>query len=87
MRLRKKSKGNSIKAQEDITEWKEKIDENTRFLYSESPSNPQQSFCDVKALVDSGDGRGTGRQGDAYSLLYLLNFEGYYFKIGMHAKN
>lgn len=38
--------------QEDITEWKEKIDENTRFLYSEAPSNPQQSFCDVKALVD-----------------------------------
>jgi len=29
----------------------------------------------------------TGRQGDAYSLLYLLNFEGYYFKMGVHAKN
>ncbi|MGB2764801.1 MAG: PLP-dependent transferase [Candidatus Aminicenantaceae bacterium] len=38
--------------QEDIEEWKTKIDENTRFLFSEAPSNPQQSFCDVKALSD-----------------------------------
>jgi len=38
--------------QEDLEEWKTKIDENTRFLYSEAPSNPQQSFCDVKALAD-----------------------------------
>jgi len=38
--------------QEDLEEWKEKIDENTRFLYSEAPSNPQQSFCDVKALAE-----------------------------------
>lgn len=37
---------------EDLDEWKEKIDENTRFLYVEAPSNPQQSFCDVKALAD-----------------------------------
>lgn len=37
---------------EDIDEWKAKIDENTRFLYVEAPSNPQQSFCDVKALAD-----------------------------------
>ncbi len=37
---------------ENIDEWKEKIDENTRFLYVEAPSNPQQSFCDVKALAD-----------------------------------
>lgn len=37
---------------ENIDEWKEKIDENTRFLYVEVPSNPQQSFCDVKALAD-----------------------------------
>jgi len=41
-----------IDHQEDIEEWKAKIDENTRFLYSEAPSNPQQSFCDVKALAD-----------------------------------
>ncbi len=37
---------------EDLQEWKTKIDENTRFLYAEAPSNPQQSFCDVKALAD-----------------------------------
>ena len=37
---------------EDIQEWKSKIDENTRFLYMEAPSNPQQSFCDVRALAD-----------------------------------
>lgn len=37
---------------EDIEDWKAKIDENTRFLYVEAPSNPQQSFCDIKALAD-----------------------------------
>jgi O-acetylhomoserine/O-acetylserine sulfhydrylase-like pyridoxal-dependent enzyme len=37
---------------EDIEEWKAKINENTRFLYVEAPSNPQQSFCDVKAVAD-----------------------------------
>jgi O-acetylhomoserine/O-acetylserine sulfhydrylase-like pyridoxal-dependent enzyme len=36
----------------DIEEWKSKIDEDTRFLYMEMPSNPQQSFTDVKALAD-----------------------------------
>ena len=36
----------------DIEEWKAKIDDNTRFVYVEAPSNPQQSFCDIKALVD-----------------------------------
>ncbi|UCC41001.1 MAG: O-acetylhomoserine aminocarboxypropyltransferase/cysteine synthase [Candidatus Aminicenantes bacterium] len=41
-----------VEHQEDIEEWKTKIDENTRFLYSEAPSNPQQSFCDIKALAD-----------------------------------
>jgi len=41
-----------VEHQEDIEEWKAKIDENTRFLYSEAPSNPQQSFCDIKALVE-----------------------------------
>lgn len=37
---------------EDIEEWKSKIDENTRFLYVEAPSNPQQSFCDIKAVAE-----------------------------------
>ena len=41
-----------IDNQEDTEEWKANIDENTRFLYSEAPSNPQQSFCDVKALAN-----------------------------------
>jgi O-acetylhomoserine/O-acetylserine sulfhydrylase-like pyridoxal-dependent enzyme len=41
-----------VRHQQDIEEWKSKIDENTRFLYSEAPSNPQQSFCDVKDLAD-----------------------------------
>ena len=41
-----------VNHQEDIEEWKAKIDENTRFLFSEAPSNPQQSFCDVKELAD-----------------------------------
>ncbi len=37
---------------EDLEEWKANIDEDTRFLYAEAPSNPQQAFCDVKALAD-----------------------------------
>lgn len=36
----------------DIAEWRARIDEDTRFLYMEAPSNPQQSFTDVKALAD-----------------------------------
>ena len=36
----------------DLAEWKAAIDDNTRFLYVEAPSNPQQAFCDVKALAD-----------------------------------
>jgi O-acetylhomoserine/O-acetylserine sulfhydrylase-like pyridoxal-dependent enzyme len=36
----------------DMEDWKSKIDEDTRFLYMEMPSNPQQSFTDLKALVD-----------------------------------
>jgi O-acetylhomoserine/O-acetylserine sulfhydrylase-like pyridoxal-dependent enzyme len=41
-----------VEHQDDIAEWKAKIDENTRFLYSEAPSNPQQSFSDVKAISE-----------------------------------
>ncbi len=37
---------------EDIDEWKAVIDEDTRFLYMEAPSNPQQSFADLEALAD-----------------------------------
>ena len=36
----------------DIEDWKAKVDDDTRFLYMEMPSNPQQSFTDIKALAD-----------------------------------
>ncbi len=36
----------------DIEDWKARIDEDTRFVFMEMPSNPQQSFTDVKALAD-----------------------------------
>ena len=36
----------------DMQEWKANVDADTRFLYMEAPSNPQQSFCDVKELAD-----------------------------------
>ncbi len=36
----------------DLTEWEERIDENTRFLYGEIPSNPQQAFMDVREVAD-----------------------------------
>lgn len=36
----------------DIDEWKSKIDDNTSFLFGELPSNPQQSFFDIKAVAD-----------------------------------
>ncbi len=36
----------------DINEWASKIDENTRFLYGELPSNPSQAFFDVKKIAD-----------------------------------
>jgi O-acetylhomoserine/O-acetylserine sulfhydrylase-like pyridoxal-dependent enzyme len=37
---------------QNLDEWKAVIDEDTRFLYMEAPSNPQQSFADLKALAD-----------------------------------
>ena len=37
---------------EDLEEWRSRIDEDTRFLYMEAPSNPQQSFADIKAISD-----------------------------------
>ena len=36
----------------DVEDWRSHIDEDTRFLYMEMPSNPQQSFADVKAMAD-----------------------------------
>ena len=36
----------------NIDEWASKIDRNTRLLYGELPSNPQQGFFDVAAVAD-----------------------------------
>ncbi|MEE9601802.1 MAG: PLP-dependent transferase [Thermoguttaceae bacterium] len=36
----------------NIDEWASKIDKNTRFLYGELPSNPQQGFFDITAVAD-----------------------------------
>ena len=36
----------------NIDEWASQIDENTRFLYGELPSNPQQGFFDIAAVAD-----------------------------------
>ena len=36
----------------NIEEWASKIDKNTRFLYGELPSNPQQGFFDIEAVAD-----------------------------------
>jgi len=35
----------------DIEEWRKLIDENTRFLYGEMPSNPGQAFFDLEKVV------------------------------------
>jgi len=37
---------------DDIREWESKIDENTRFLYGELPSNPCLAFFDLKKVAD-----------------------------------
>jgi len=36
----------------DLQEWESKIDGDTRFLYGELPSNPGQSFFDVRAVAE-----------------------------------
>ena len=36
----------------DLDEWASKIDQNTRFLYGELPSNPGLSFFDIQAVAD-----------------------------------
>lgn len=36
----------------NLDEWAAKIDKNTRFLYGELPSNPQQGFFDIRAVAD-----------------------------------
>ncbi len=41
-----------VRHPQDLQEWRASVDEATRFLYVEAPSNPQQAFCDVQALAD-----------------------------------
>jgi O-acetylhomoserine/O-acetylserine sulfhydrylase-like pyridoxal-dependent enzyme len=36
----------------DLDEWASKIDDNTRFLYGELPSNPGQAFFDLAAVAE-----------------------------------
>lgn len=36
----------------DMDEWASKIDENTRFIYGEMPSNPSQAFFDLKKVIN-----------------------------------
>ncbi len=36
----------------DLKEWESRIDENTRFLYGEIPSNPGLAFFDLKAVAE-----------------------------------
>jgi O-acetylhomoserine/O-acetylserine sulfhydrylase-like pyridoxal-dependent enzyme len=40
-----------VKRSADLDEWTSKIDENTRFLYGEMPSNPGQAFFDLAAVA------------------------------------
>jgi O-acetylhomoserine/O-acetylserine sulfhydrylase-like pyridoxal-dependent enzyme len=40
-----------VKDPTDLNEWKSKIDNNTSFLFSELPSNPQLSFFDIPAVA------------------------------------
>ena len=41
-----------IKDSNDMDEWESNIDENTRFLYGEMPSNPGQAFFDLKKVIE-----------------------------------
>jgi O-acetylhomoserine/O-acetylserine sulfhydrylase-like pyridoxal-dependent enzyme len=36
----------------EMDEWRELLDDDTRFLYTEMPSNPQQACCDLKAVAE-----------------------------------
>jgi O-acetylhomoserine/O-acetylserine sulfhydrylase-like pyridoxal-dependent enzyme len=36
----------------DLAEWESLIDENTRFLYGELPSNPSQAFFDIEKVAE-----------------------------------
>lgn len=42
----------------DINDWASKIDENTRFIYGEMPSNPGQAFFDLSAVIELAHSKG-----------------------------
>lgn len=42
----------------DMDEWATKIDENTRFVYGELPSNPGQAFFDLKKVIEIAHAKG-----------------------------
>ena len=53
--IRQRDKGNEVRwvrHPENLSEWAEKIDAHTRFLYGELPSNPNIAFFDIKAVAD-----------------------------------
>ncbi|AKP73300.1 Methionine gamma-lyase [Piscirickettsia salmonis] len=52
--VRQKEKGCQVRwaaPWANISEWEEKIDTHTRFVYIEVPSNPNVTLCDIKALA------------------------------------
>ena len=42
----------------DLGEWESKIDENTRFVYGEMPSNPGQAFFDLDKVIELAHSKG-----------------------------
>lgn len=42
----------------DLNDWASKIDENTRFIYGEMPSNPGQAFFDLSAVIELAHSKG-----------------------------
>ena len=42
----------------DMDEWASKIDENTRFIFGEMPSNPGLAFFDLKAIIELAHSKG-----------------------------
>jgi O-acetylhomoserine/O-acetylserine sulfhydrylase-like pyridoxal-dependent enzyme len=42
----------------DMEEWDSRIDENTRFVYGELPSNPGQAFFDLKQVIELAHAKG-----------------------------
>ncbi|MCU0664454.1 MAG: aminotransferase class V-fold PLP-dependent enzyme [Myxococcota bacterium] len=47
-----------IRNSADLGEWEKAIDENTRFVYGEMPSNPGLAFFDLKAVAELAHKRG-----------------------------